>query len=123
MKGRQSALVSHLSMLRSYCRASRNSTAFCRRVTHVERKAVMSDRKGACFMSSATIACHNCVCRKGKRMRRDLIIIINILLIIAGIVVASVLFGAGAMSRNSVSARPPRTSLNSLSLYCTSAIS
>lgn len=43
-------------------------------------------------------------------MRRDLVI--NILLIITGIVLALVLFGAGAMWRSRVSAPPARSSLN-----------
>lgn len=47
---------------------------------------------------------------KDKRIRRDLVI--NVLLIIAGIVLALVLFAAGAMWRSRMSARPARTSLN-----------
>ncbi len=43
-------------------------------------------------------------------MNRDLVI--NILLIIAGIVLAIVLFGAGAVWRGRTSARPPGVSLD-----------
>lgn len=66
----------------------------------------MSDRK-----QLARSQAQQCV-SKDKRIRRDLVI--NVLLIIAGIVLAFALFAAGAMWRSRMSARPARTSLNTM---------